>query len=479
MPPSKKASASTTPPTKAAVSANWTALQQRLCPKNVPPSTPTPTAPKRKRKSSGHYAAARLLSPAATVPAVSLPEPSTSSGIINKMMKTLQRGKKTQPAAASSSSSSGVTRLSRPISPKPSSSLELANKSNNPAHLQKMVLGKLRYTREESKPGKYLAIDCEMVGLGPKGSRGSLARVSVVNFLGAVIFDAYVEQTEEVTDYRTKWSGIRAADLSGSHTKSFDEVQKTVQGLLTNRVLVGHAVHNDLQALMLSHPSISTRDTQRCVELRTKYPSTVTLSLSMLAKNELELDIQQDGHSSLEDARATMAIYRLYKENWDKVLPPPITLQPPSSPEKKSTKRPQTPTYYDNDMPTLKVSSSGLAIHVDMSAPPPSKQSRQRSQTSPPRPSSPRSKVVKNLVKMARTRASQQVKNTKAKGKISSGLSVIVRRRGGTKEVQRHGKGGGGSSESSKRRSRRLDAGRNGAKAASTSKGGGWWSTLS
>ncbi|KAG9030839.1 hypothetical protein FRB95_003462 [Tulasnella sp. JGI-2019a] len=140
-----------------------------------------------------------------------------------------------------------------------------------------------------------------------------------------------------------------------------------------------------------------------------------------------------------------MAIYRLYKENWDKILPLPITRHPPSSPGismRKPTKAPQSPTYDDDDdIPALKVSSSGLAIHVDMSAPPP-KQSRQRSPTSPPRPSSHQSKVVKNLIKMAQTRASQRVKNTKAKGKSSSGPPAIVRRRGGTKGVQRHGKGG-------------------------------------
>lgn len=61
--------------------------------------------------------------------------------------------------------------------------------------------------------GKYLGLDCEMVGVGIDGSESSLARVSLVNYHGAVILDEYVRQKERVVDYRTKWSGIRPKDL--------------------------------------------------------------------------------------------------------------------------------------------------------------------------------------------------------------------------------------------------------------------------
>lgn len=63
------------------------------------------------------------------------------------------------------------------------------------------------------RPGKYLAIDCEMVGIGIEGSESSLARVSVVNFHGATQLDEFVSQRETVVDYRTQWSGIRPEDM--------------------------------------------------------------------------------------------------------------------------------------------------------------------------------------------------------------------------------------------------------------------------
>ena len=57
-----------------------------------------------------------------------------------------------------------------------------------------------------------------MVGVGIEGSESSLARVSIVNYSGAVILDVFVRQREKVVDYRTKWSGIRSSDLAGSGT---------------------------------------------------------------------------------------------------------------------------------------------------------------------------------------------------------------------------------------------------------------------
>lgn len=62
-------------------------------------------------------------------------------------------------------------------------------------------------------PGRYLAIDCEMVGVGINASESSLARVSVVNYHGEVIMDEYVKPREPVVDYRTRYSGIRPLDI--------------------------------------------------------------------------------------------------------------------------------------------------------------------------------------------------------------------------------------------------------------------------
>lgn len=52
-----------------------------------------------------------------------------------------------------------------------------------------------------------------MVGSGDRGQYSLLARVSVVNSHGHVLYDTFVKPQEEVTDYRTFVSGVRASDL--------------------------------------------------------------------------------------------------------------------------------------------------------------------------------------------------------------------------------------------------------------------------
>ena len=72
------------------------------------------------------------------------------------------------------------------------------------------------------RPGRYVAIDCEMVGVGPNGTEDLLARVSVVNYFGHVLLDAFIAPSQRVTDWRTKYSGIRPADvLNESGTLSY------------------------------------------------------------------------------------------------------------------------------------------------------------------------------------------------------------------------------------------------------------------
>jgi RNA exonuclease 4 len=162
------------------------------------------------------------------------------------------------------------------------------------------------------KAGKFLALDCEMVGTGaPPYPDHVLARASLVNFHGELIYDSYVLPPPgiEVKDYRTFVSGITPANLQPGVARPFGEVQKMVAGLLEGKVLVGHALKNDLLVLELKHPRRDLRDTSRYpkfrVESRGKPPA-----LRNLAKAELGWEIQVGEHSSVEDARAAMALFR-------------------------------------------------------------------------------------------------------------------------------------------------------------------------
>jgi RNA exonuclease 4 len=164
--------------------------------------------------------------------------------------------------------------------------------------------------------GKYVAIDCEMVGVGPNPDRESaLARVSAVNFEGIQIYDSYVLPLEPVTDYRTHVSGISAKHLRVA--RPFKEVQAHVAEIMKDRVVVGHSVHNDLEALMISHPRHDIRDTARHPPYR-KLAGGSWPRLQILASELLGIRIQDGEHSSIEDARACMLLFRKDKMAFDR-----------------------------------------------------------------------------------------------------------------------------------------------------------------
>jgi RNA exonuclease 4 len=178
-----------------------------------------------------------------------------------------------------------------------------------------MVSGDLQCTDKHRIVGKYLALDCEMVGVGIDGAESSLARVSLVNFYGVVQLDEFVRQRERVVDYRTQYSGVRESDMIKA--KPFNEIQTQVAELLKDRILVGHAVFNDLKVLLLSHPRPQTRDTQHYAHKFKLSPSKYA-ALRNLVLQELGVTIQRGEHSSVTDARATMAVFRLHRKAWEK-----------------------------------------------------------------------------------------------------------------------------------------------------------------
>ncbi|KAG0230462.1 3'-5' exonuclease [Actinomortierella wolfii] len=167
------------------------------------------------------------------------------------------------------------------------------------------------------KIGKYIGIDCEMVGVGPDGEQSALARVSLVNFYGVTILDLFVRPLERVTDFRTAVSGITPRHLATA--VEFKEAQKKVADIIKDKVLVGHAIQNDLQALLLDHPQRLIRDTSKYKPFRV-YAKGRTPGLKKLAQEILGIKIQQGQHSSVEDARVTMLLYRKHKDDWDASL---------------------------------------------------------------------------------------------------------------------------------------------------------------
>ncbi|TFK33561.1 ribonuclease H-like domain-containing protein [Crucibulum laeve] len=311
---------------KAKPSSNWLQLQKTLTPKRKPFSysnSTTDTSRNTKRQKIAHQD---------------------------------ERSPSPEPARRSYAARALDTSTNMPVDGEEATENVLKNGESLSA-LRRMVDGKMVYTDNQKLPGKYLSLDCEMVGVGPEGAESSLARVSLVNFYGYVQLDVFVRQRERVVDYRTQWSGVRESDMVGA--KPFEEVQKQVATLLEDRILVGHAVHNDLKALLLSHPRPLTRDTQYYAHkfelVKSRRPA-----LRLLVQQELGIKIQEGEHSSVADARATMAVYRLHRKEWDKAAPRlPSIKSAPGIPSSKKRKTTDNDSDFDSDSdisPTVKAS---------------------------------------------------------------------------------------------------------------------------
>ncbi|XP_042490692.1 RNA exonuclease 4 isoform X3 [Macadamia integrifolia] len=183
-----------------------------------------------------------------------------------------------------------------------------------------------------------LAMDCEMVGVSSEGNKSALGRVTLVNTWGNIVYDEYVRPVERVVDFRTQISGIRPCDLRKA--KDFQSVQNKVAELINGRILVGHALRNDLKALLLSHRKKDIRDTSEYRPFLNREEGRKR-SLRDLASELLGIKIQNGEHCSIEDARAAMLIYQKNKKEWEKSIKEHLSFKKKML-KRKHKKKPKT-----------------------------------------------------------------------------------------------------------------------------------------
>ncbi|OWZ00618.1 RNA uclease 4, partial [Phytophthora megakarya] len=176
-------------------------------------------------------------------------------------------------------------------------------------------------TAEWVDNSSIVAMDCEMVGVGLSGKTSVLARCSIVDYDGHVLYDKHVRPVEKVTDFRTHVSGIKSSSLR--HAIPFAQCLKEVGKLMQDKIVVGHALKNDFQALMFKPPKHLIRDTayyrpymRRKMNGTKLYPK----SLKNLTDEVLGKQIQTGQHDSVEDARATLELYKREQYAWEKYL---------------------------------------------------------------------------------------------------------------------------------------------------------------
>ncbi|KAJ1423152.1 RNA exonuclease 4, DEDDh 3-5 exonuclease domain [Sesbania bispinosa] len=151
---------------------------------------------------------------------------------------------------------------------------------------------------DDSSLTDAVAMDCEMVGVG-QGNKSALGRVTLV-----FVFKHF-------------YSPLPVQIFKNRQAKDFWTAQKKVAELMKGRILVGHALQNDLKALLLSHPKKDIRDTS---EYQPFLKSSSRKALRHLAAEHLGVKIQTGEHCPVEDARAAMLLYQRNRKEWEKSI---------------------------------------------------------------------------------------------------------------------------------------------------------------
>jgi len=181
-----------------------------------------------------------------------------------------------------------------------------------------------QYQQNQQCDTNAVAMDCEMVSIGLDSKNKhilALAHIAIVNFNGEEIYNKYVIPEggiREIHDYLTKYSGITPNILKNiqyDRTHFFNNVREEVIGILYGKTIVGHGLDSDFKALKLD-PEYNIWDTAKIPEYQKMNSRNGTLKARRLKEiykemtgNNIQLNTGT-GHSPLEDARASMNLYR-------------------------------------------------------------------------------------------------------------------------------------------------------------------------
>ena len=152
------------------------------------------------------------------------------------------------------------------------------------------------------------------------------ARCSIVSYDGSVLYDKYIDPSVgtdyKIIAFRTPWSGITSRHMVGA--TPFRVAREEILNILSGCIVIGHNISSDLRSLEIDRfPPSQIRDTSfhPTLKARTGLPNNKQPgALKKMSSALLGRSIQTKsrvGHCSVEDATATMDLYKLVELEWE------------------------------------------------------------------------------------------------------------------------------------------------------------------
>jgi len=148
----------------------------------------------------------------------------------------------------------------------------------------------------------------------------SLSRISIVDYRGYTLYDTFIRPPYDVADYRTEVTGLSAHHLANA--PDCLQVRNVIAPLLKDKIIVGYALGQFLYTMGLTHPAIDTRDLALFLPFRRslRYKSTTMVPLDTLINRLMGRHIGLHGEIPLEQARASMDLFRSSEQVWEGVI---------------------------------------------------------------------------------------------------------------------------------------------------------------
>ena len=190
----------------------------------------------------------------------------------------------------------------------------------------------MQCTKKDDIGGVLMKTKMKPVAAGKKSKKkpnkelSIAARCSIIGYDDSVLYDKYINPSigtsYKIINFRTPWSGIAPRHMNGA--VPFHVARNEILDIISDCIVVGHNIGSDFSSLLIQNfPASQIRDTSfnQNLKKRAGLPSNNQPgALKKMALALLGRRIQRRsrvGHCSVEDATATMDLYRLEEIEWE------------------------------------------------------------------------------------------------------------------------------------------------------------------